>query len=344
MNRYFYLFILLFFFASSLSAQTATVSIGTVKSCADQDVLVSVNGSNLFNIKALTLYINVDPALATFISLENIDVQLNKVLYNFIISPPKIAVSWTDLTVANFSDKKLFDLKFHVNKSGLGPLGFMAGCQISDVLLQDVPTSWLNGTIEPANPIITGQPKDISVKPGKSAGFEVISANAANYQWERSRDGLTWQQIIDNDDFNGSTTNLLTIYNVQASMTNDKFRCFAGNGACITISDFANLTVESASSVENERSALNLRIGNHPNPFDESTQIEYTVPEEGNVRISIFSVIGTCITELINRNFSQGQYKMQYCPIQLPGGIYLCQMEFKTATKTILVSRKIIKK
>ena len=345
MNRYFFSFLFLFFFTSSLFAQTPTVVINNGKSCADQEVLLSVTATNLLNIKAITLYVDFDPAKLTFMSLENIDPQLAvNLLFNFIESPPKVAVAWNDnMTGADFQNKKLFDIKFHVKSNGPIPVGFTTGCQVADATLQPVTITWMNGAVIPANPVISTQPKNVTAKKATTAKFELVSNDATGYQWECCLNGTTWVPLQDGDIYNGTTTSLLTILSVQLSMNNNLFRCMTANGTCTTLSDAVMLTVEAASSVNDGSGMLDLQLGNQPNPFNEFTQINYTLPEEGNVHIRIYSVLGSQVADLMNASFLQGQYKIPFLTTQLPNGIYICLMEFRNKNSSVLVSRKMIK-
>lgn len=47
---------------------------------------------------------------------------------------------------------------------------------------------------------------------------------------------------------------------------------------------------------------------NYPNPFNPSTTIGFDVPENSNVRISIFNVLGQEVRSLVSGNYSAGRY------------------------------------
>jgi hypothetical protein len=97
MNRYAYVILFLFFFTPSLSAQTPTVTISTGKSCAGQEVLLSITASNLSNIASITLYVDVDTTRLTFVSLENIDPQLEELYFRC----KRKNQNWQDFTKIN---------------------------------------------------------------------------------------------------------------------------------------------------------------------------------------------------------------------------------------------------
>jgi hypothetical protein len=48
---------------------------------------------------------------------------------------------------------------------------------------------------------------------------------------------------------------------------------------------------------------------NYPNPFNPSTTIEFSVPEQSDVKIAVFDITGTLVTELVNEVFGAGTYR-----------------------------------
>ncbi len=48
---------------------------------------------------------------------------------------------------------------------------------------------------------------------------------------------------------------------------------------------------------------------NYPNPFNPSTTIEFSVPEQSDVKIEVFDATGTLVTELVNDFYSAGTYR-----------------------------------
>lgn len=71
---------------------------------------------------------------------------------------------------------------------------------------------------------------------------------------------------------------------------------------------------------------------NYPNPFNPATVIRYTVPKDGNVKLTVYNVIGQKITGLINREVKAGTYEVNFDASQLPSGIYMYKLEAGTFT------------
>lgn len=62
---------------------------------------------------------------------------------------------------------------------------------------------------------------------------------------------------------------------------------------------------------------------NYPNPFNPNTIIEYQIPEETIVNISLYDIIGRKVKELINEKKQQGNYTVELSGGELSSGIYL---------------------
>jgi hypothetical protein len=61
---------------------------------------------------------------------------------------------------------------------------------------------------------------------------------------------------------------------------------------------------------------------NHPNPFNPTTTISYSLPQAENVKLSIFNLIGEEIGLLVNEFQQTGDYNLTFDAADLPSGIY----------------------
>ena len=51
---------------------------------------------------------------------------------------------------------------------------------------------------------------------------------------------------------------------------------------------------------------------NYPNPFNPATTIEFSIPEQSEVKIEVFDATGTLINELVNDYYSAGTYRARW--------------------------------
>jgi hypothetical protein len=84
---------------------------------------------------------------------------------------------------------------------------------------------------------------------------------------------------------------------------------------------------------------------NYPNPFNPSTTINYTIPKNTNVAISIYNAIGQKVVTLVNKKQAAGSYSVNWNGKDsfnktLSSGIYFYQLnagDFIQARKMILL-------
>ncbi len=79
---------------------------------------------------------------------------------------------------------------------------------------------------------------------------------------------------------------------------------------------------------------------NYPNPFNPSTVIEYSIANGGNVKLTIFNVLGQEIRTLENGYKEAGIYHINFNASDLPSGIYYYRIEsggFTSVKKMILL-------
>ena len=73
---------------------------------------------------------------------------------------------------------------------------------------------------------------------------------------------------------------------------------------------------------------------NFPNPFNPSTTIKYSIPNEGRVSLTVFNLLGEEVTTLVNEEQSAGNYKVEFNISSLPSGVYFYQLKAGTFVST----------
>ncbi len=61
---------------------------------------------------------------------------------------------------------------------------------------------------------------------------------------------------------------------------------------------------------------------NYPNPFNPSTIVKYGLPEQSNIKVEIFNMLGQSVGVLVNDEKSAGFYETTWNAKNLPSGIY----------------------
>ncbi|MDD3044271.1 MAG: T9SS type A sorting domain-containing protein [Candidatus Delongbacteria bacterium] len=66
---------------------------------------------------------------------------------------------------------------------------------------------------------------------------------------------------------------------------------------------------------------------NYPNPFNSSTQIIYSIPQSGEVKLSVFNSKGELVKDLINSKQNKGHHSVMFEANDLNSGIYYYRIE-----------------
>ena len=79
---------------------------------------------------------------------------------------------------------------------------------------------------------------------------------------------------------------------------------------------------------------------NYPNPFNPTTSISYSLPEQSAVKMTVFDIRGREVLTLLNEDISPGNYEVQWCGMDQAGnpvstGVYFCRLEAGTFSHTI---------
>ncbi|MEI6681663.1 MAG: T9SS type A sorting domain-containing protein [Bacteroidota bacterium] len=335
---------MLFFYCINQSqAQAPTLTIGNTGICNTQTVLVPITGSNLANIGSLTLYISFDNQILSFDTLKNIDPQLNGLVFNSQTNPSRIALVWSNINGAHFTNNLLLNLKFNVLQQ-TGNISFESGCEIATVSLQIIPVNYISGSVYQAMPAITTEPANKTIKSQADAAFQVVSPNASEYAWQESRNnGNTWNSLADGTPYAGTHAPILTISHVPTNYNHNQYRCILKLDNCPATTNTAILSVDSVSGINDHSSAELITIYNRPNPFTETTTILYHVPAPGKVSIQLFNTLGSLVMNLVDNILTKGEYKIENNFVSLPTGIYFCRYIFTDAFNAFVNDFKLVK-
>jgi V8-like Glu-specific endopeptidase len=78
---------------------------------------------------------------------------------------------------------------------------------------------------------------------------------------------------------------------------------------------------------------------NYPNPFNPSTRIKFAIPEESDVRMSVYNTLGQEVAEILSGRLREGFHEVEFDAGSLTSGIYFYRLE---AEKFVDVKKMII--
>ncbi len=77
---------------------------------------------------------------------------------------------------------------------------------------------------------------------------------------------------------------------------------------------------------------------NYPNPFNPSTTINFSLPQEDNVNLSIYNIRGQLVKTLINDNLERGEHSVEWSGLDtnnrhVGSGVYFYRLDSSHGTK-----------
>ena len=73
---------------------------------------------------------------------------------------------------------------------------------------------------------------------------------------------------------------------------------------------------------------------NYPNPFNPNTIINYALPENVNVELRVYDILGSEIATLVNEEKPAGNYEVEFDGSKLSSGIYFYRLQAGSFVET----------
>ncbi len=73
---------------------------------------------------------------------------------------------------------------------------------------------------------------------------------------------------------------------------------------------------------------------NYPNPFNPLTTIRFFLPEDGNIKLTLYNILGQEVKELINKEMLAGKYEVPFDGSNLASGVYIYRLESNNLVET----------
>ena len=84
--------------------------------------------------------------------------------------------------------------------------------------------------------------------------------------------------------------------------------------------------------------------GNYPNPFDQSTTIEFKLPQQATVNLSIYNMLGRKVFEMTENDLPSGTHMINFNASELSSGMYMYKINAVTINGQKFVdTKKMIK-
>ena len=222
-------------------------------------------------------------------------------------------------------------------------------------LLDELKIHWNKFTFEDIEPLMSntfsvldyspqdsvGSKMDIDIASGEKLTLSVTVGGSANhYHWKK--DGTEIPGALDSDTYIISAVTVFDAGTYECAVTNDIVTDLTIN--CRPM----HVTVDGETPVPEESRPLPETFAlkqNHPNPFNPETHIEYHLPRQAQVRITVYDIAGRKIRTLLNERQDAGVQTVMWNGRDDQGkkvtsGIYICRLtaaDYSETMKMILV-------
>ncbi|HQO08877.1 MAG TPA: FG-GAP-like repeat-containing protein [Clostridiales bacterium] len=107
-----------------------------------------------------------------------------------------------------------------------------------------------------------------------------------------------------------------------------------------TTIDVGALESDIPSSIDSEIPSQFVLSQNYPNPFNPETTIEFTLPKEQNIELSVYNLKGDKLIQLVNSKMEAGVHEVKFKADDLSSGVYIYLIrskEFSAQKKMLLI-------
>jgi hypothetical protein len=73
---------------------------------------------------------------------------------------------------------------------------------------------------------------------------------------------------------------------------------------------------------------------NFPNPFNPTTNIQYSLPKASTVRLKVYDILGRLVQTLVNSEQNPGNYSVTFNAENFSSGVYFYQLQAGGFTET----------
>ncbi|MCX8010738.1 MAG: T9SS type A sorting domain-containing protein, partial [Ignavibacteria bacterium] len=81
---------------------------------------------------------------------------------------------------------------------------------------------------------------------------------------------------------------------------------------------------------------------NYPNPFNPSTQIEFDLPDDAQITLSIYNLLGEKVADVIQGEYIAGTYKVQWLAKDVASGMYIYRIYAKSMNREYTATKRMM--
>ncbi|MDZ4722737.1 MAG: T9SS type A sorting domain-containing protein [candidate division Zixibacteria bacterium] len=115
---------------------------------------------------------------------------------------------------------------------------------------------------------------------------------------------------------------------------------FSDNAGLITYLpgfERGSVTIQIATGIDDGNGLIPLEFAlaqNYPNPFNPTTQIAYSLPKAGQVKLEVFNILGQSVATLVDKRQEAGAHTVNFDALEQPSGVYFYRLATESDVKT----------
>ncbi len=171
--------------------------------------------------------------------------------------------------------------------------------------------------------------------------YILLESHIVNNIWHTFSGVVSSSEFIEEILFLLQTTGSTSSSSVSAEVYVDNLRMQFGTGGSPYFEIWDSFG-DSLTGVDDEGVMYEFKLHqNYPNPFNPSTVITYEVPEASNVVLSVFTILGQKLLDIVNTYQAAGIYDIEFNGYNLASGMYIYTL---TAGDNITSKRMLLMK
>ena len=236
------------------SAATLTVNyiihtaISGTSACPGAVFNCPVTVSNFNNVGAVSLALNYNPDILTFVGVTDVNDALTGLLSN--ANNGTVLVSWYSTTGVSIGSGTLFQMQFRGVTGSSSLTWDAANSEYAMPNGTPITMTFANASVSIySEPYITSHPESQCLFAGQNTTFSInAGGQGIGYQWQVSTNGgASWSDLTNGEHYANVTNRTLNVTNVTTGMNNYYFRCkVTGSCGSPVYSEYAKLAVDIA--------------------------------------------------------------------------------------------------
>jgi photosystem II stability/assembly factor-like uncharacterized protein len=143
---------------------------------------------------------------------------------------------------------------------------------------------------------------------------EIFASGSSNHFYSSTDNGNTWKDILGN-------MKLCTIRDIKFDFNDSMY--IATDESVWRSNPDSTVGIKDKSLIVQQYKLSQ----NYPNPFNPNTRIDYSIKDEGFVKIEIYDILGRKVETLINEEKQPGNYSVNFNGTSLTSGVYFYKLE-----------------